>query len=235
MGLCSKAASPWASPLHMTPKKDCTWRPCGDYRRLNLIKKPDHYAEHLRFDIQHWYILCFLQTGCFEGLLPSASQPGRCFHQQLSPLPLEHMCSITQHSGHSTESDLSGNGEPDIWPSSFLQSLHRQHHGIIRKPQRSSRAHAVCTRTTSQERPPYQKRQMCLWSINVRISRYAISGDGIRPLSSKVDAVNRFPKTTTVKQLQEFLGMINYYYRCILNAVGILTPLYLLISTKANI
>ena len=27
----------------MTKKNDGTWRPCGDYRRLNLITEPDHY------------------------------------------------------------------------------------------------------------------------------------------------------------------------------------------------
>ena len=44
MGVCSKAATPWAPPLHMTPKMDGTWRPCGDYKRLNLITEPEHYA-----------------------------------------------------------------------------------------------------------------------------------------------------------------------------------------------
>nr|BDT63073.1 MAG: reverse transcriptase [Trachysalambria curvirostris nimavirus] len=43
MGVCSKASSPWASPLHMVRKSAESWRPCGDYRRLNLITEPDHY------------------------------------------------------------------------------------------------------------------------------------------------------------------------------------------------
>ena len=44
-GLCQKASSPWASPLHIVVKKDGTIRPCGDYRRLNNITEADHYPQ----------------------------------------------------------------------------------------------------------------------------------------------------------------------------------------------
>ena len=42
-GICRPSKSPWASPIHVVPKSNATYRICGDYRRLNSITVADRY------------------------------------------------------------------------------------------------------------------------------------------------------------------------------------------------
>ena len=42
LGIVQKSHSPWASPIHLTPKGE-GWRVCGDYQKLNAITERDAY------------------------------------------------------------------------------------------------------------------------------------------------------------------------------------------------
>ena len=55
---------------------------------------------------------------------------------------------------------------------------------------------------------------------------YRISASGTKPNLSKVEAIRNLPSPTSCKELQQFVGMMNFYHRCVPHFANIMDPLY---------
>jgi hypothetical protein len=57
-GTARHSESSWSSALHIVPKKDNGWCPCGDYRALNTRTIPDSYPVQHIHDYSHQLFGC---------------------------------------------------------------------------------------------------------------------------------------------------------------------------------
>jgi RNase H-like domain found in reverse transcriptase len=60
---------------------------------------------------------------------------------------------------------------------------------------------------------------------SVEFLGHRVSASGVLPLADCVAAIRQFPPPNTVKELQSFLGLINFYRRFIRSAANLLLPL----------
>ena len=146
MGVCSKSASPWASPLHMTPKKDGTWRPCGDYRRINIITEPDHYAMPNISDLTssigtaRIFSKLDLLKGYFQVPVNPDDVPKTAITTPFGTYVFHYFdIWLAQQWSNFSEDDGS-----NTRPSSFLPSVHRRYPHCLREPQRTQRTSSGC-------------------------------------------------------------------------------------------
>ena len=175
MSVCSKSASPWASPLHMTPKKDGTWRPCGDYRRLSIITKPDHYVMPNISDLTSSISTAriFSKLDLPKGYFQVQANPGDVPKTAITtPFGIRHVrvplldIWLAQQWNNLPEDD-----GLNIRTSSFLPSVHQRHLRYFRKPQGRQRTPSGCIRSITQQWSCYSERQVHFRCTNHRIPR----------------------------------------------------------------
>jgi hypothetical protein len=60
---------------------------------------------------------------------------------------------------------------------------------------------------------------------SVKFLGHMVDGNGIFPLPRHVQAIQEFPPPADIKQLQQFLGLVNFYRRFLPSAARTLKPL----------
>ena len=69
--------------------------------------------------------------------------------------------------------------------------------------------------------------EKCLFGVpSLEFLGHQVSKNGSGPRQAKVEVIQNFPQPSTIKGVQEFLGMINFYHRFLPNIASILSPLY---------
>ena len=66
----------------------------------------------------------------------------------------------------------------------------------------------------------------CVFSVSeLEFLGHHVSARGIRPMPDKIEAVRRFERPRTVKAMQRFLGLVNFYHRFLPRIAAIMRPL----------
>ena len=77
--------------------------------------------------------------------------------------------------------------------------------------------------------------EKCIFGVSkIDFLGHEICKNGSIPQPGKVKPISEFPLPNTVKSLQGFLGMVNFYHRYIPQAASIIRPLYCSLKGKSQ-
>jgi hypothetical protein len=232
-GIIVESSSPWSSPILLVKKKDGTYRFCIDLRRLNSITKRDVYPLPRIDDVldslgkAKYFSSLDLQSGYWQVRLHPGDREKTAFstargHYEFVVMPfgLTNAPATFQRLMDSVLRDCQSYclvyiDDIIIFSSSFND--HMNH--ISQVLQRLINAALVA------------KPSKCLFlKQRVNYLGHVITPGFIAPDPDKIAAVSSFPVPHSVKSLQSFLGLVNYYRRFIKELSIIAEPLYRLLK-----
>jgi hypothetical protein len=211
----------------MVQKPDGSWRPCGDFRRLNLVTETDTYPLPNMLDFSSRVAGCsvFSKIDLRKGYHQIPMHPADVSKTAVTtPFGLYEFLRLPfglKNAGSTFQRlmDRVLHGLPwcfwyldDIITASGSWSDHFNH---LQQLFDRLRQFGLVINADK-----------CVFgAAKVEFLGHEVSAQGARPLHSHVEAIQQHPTPTTVKQLQAFLGLVNFYRRFLHGAAALLKPL----------
>ncbi len=228
-GFIVPSKSPASAGFFFIKKKDGSLRPCIDYRALNDITVKFRYPlplvpaalEQLRtaryftkLDLRSAYNLIRIREG--DEWKTAFSTTSGHYEYRVMPFGLANSPSVFQALVNDVFRDMLSQFVivyiDDILIYSDSLDTHVKH------------VRAVLKRLIQHQL--YAKIQKCEFhQTQISFLGYVISSEGVTMDDSKVQAVLNWPKPTTIKELQRFLGFANFYRRFIRSFSMVAAPL----------
>ena len=236
LGIIWRSDSPWASPLHVVPKADGGWRPCGDYRRLNTVTEDDCYPlPHIHdFNGRLAGMTVFSVVDLVRGFhqIPVAPDdvpktaiitPFGLFEFLRMPFGLKNAAQAFQRlmDGMLRHINFAFVYLDDILVASPDHQTHRNHLRLLFK-------------LLEENGISINRKKCVLGQSSVRYLGHQVSAAGISPLPARVDDLMKFPPPSTKQGVQRFLGMINYYRRFVPHLAQHLGQLHSLAASRSK-
>ena len=236
LGIVCPSKSEWASPLHLASKGPNTWRACEDYRALNAATKSDRYpvphiqditavAQNNKFFTKLDLIRAYHQIPVEPDHIPKTVITTRfgMFEFVRVPFGLRNAAQTFQRFINKVLRDLPfvcAYIDDVLTASKNMQELidhvrqvfeRLKQYGVVLNPLK-------CTFGQSE----------------VIFLGHHISERGISPSLETVKSIRDFPIPVTMRQIRQFLGLVNFYRRFLPHCVQVLLPLTGMLTNVKN-
>ena len=237
-GVIEQSQSEWASPPVLVRKKDGSWRYCIDFRAVKNVTTKDAYPlpliEECMDSLAGKKFFCTLDMNSGYWQIPVAPEDKEktafitrygLYQFTRMPFGLSNSPASFQRAMHLVLSGLIWNvvivylDDINVMGSTFEETLQNlatvlqrfEHYGLKLKP-----------------------RKCKLFISEAKFLGRLANADGIQVTPEHVQSIQEWPLPKNKKELQQFLGFVNYHRSFVPGLAGICAPLYQLTGQKVT-
>ena len=234
LGIIEKSSSPWNSPVIIVPKKDGTRRFVVDFRNVNSVIKNEIWPMPRIEDIldrlsgSKYFSVLDLTSGYWQIEVEESSRPITSFstcdaHYQFTRMPFGLKCAPAEFSrimfqvlGGRTYVEIYLD---DITIHSKTLEEHFKHIELVAEALKKAQLKI--------------KPSKCRWVCEeIKLLGHVVSGGHVAMDPDKISAVQKRVPPKNLKQVQQYLGICNYYRRFIKDYARIAEPLTRLLKAE---